>query len=179
MTGLGNRRCIASTVDELVATRGPDCVVAVILFDVDHFKAVNDQYGHPVGDVVLRIVSQRLRAAVDARLQLARWGGEEFLLMGVGLDASEAFAQAEHARNVVGANPFATGIDQTIPVTVSAGCAIGTLAGFAAALEAGYGAMDRGSTGRSTISFFVPCFSESTTDDGSTSKLMSESKYVP
>jgi diguanylate cyclase (GGDEF)-like protein len=138
---LGNRRCITATVDELVATRGPDCAVAVILFDVDHFKAVNDNYGHPVGDVVLRIVAQRLRVAVDPRLLLARWGGEEFLAAGVGFDASEAFAQAEHARHVVGANPFATGIDQTIPVTISAGCAIGTLAGFAAAVEAADGAL--------------------------------------
>jgi two-component system, cell cycle response regulator len=141
LTGLGNRRSITATVDELIATRGPDCGVAVIMFDVDHFKLVNDNYGHPVGDVVLRIVAQRLRAAVDARLLLARWGGEEFLLVGVGLDAAEAFAQAEHARHVVSENPFATGIDQTIPVTVSAGCAIGTLAGFAAALEAADGAL--------------------------------------
>ena len=111
------------------------------MFDVDHFKAVNDKYGHPVGDVVLRIVAQRLRAAVDARLFLARWGGEEFLLVGVGLDSAETFAQAEHARHVVGENPFATGIDQTIPVTVSAGCAIGTLTGLAAAIEAADGAL--------------------------------------
>jgi diguanylate cyclase (GGDEF)-like protein len=141
LTGLGNRRSITATVDELISTRGPDCAVAVIMFDVDHFKAVNDNYGHPVGDVVLRIVAQRLRAAADARLLLARWGGEEFLLMGVGLDSAEAFAQAEHARHVVSDNPFATGIDQTIAVTVSAGCAIGTLAGFAAALEAADGAL--------------------------------------
>ena len=141
LTGLGNRRSITATVDELIATRGPDCIVAVIMFDVDHFKAVNDNYGHPVGDVVLRIVAQRLRTAVDARLLLSRWGGEEFLLVGVGLDAAEAFAQAEHARLVVSEHPFATGIDQTIPVTVSAGCAIGTLAGFAAALEAADGAL--------------------------------------
>jgi two-component system cell cycle response regulator len=141
LTGLGNRRYITATINELVATRGPDAAAAVIMVDVDHFKAVNDQYGHPVGDVVLRIVAQRLRAAVDPRLLLARWGGEEFLLVGVGLDSDEVFAQADHARSVLGANPFATGIDQTIAVTVSAGCAVGTLGGFNAAVEAADGAL--------------------------------------
>ena len=141
LTGIGNRRYIAATIGELVVTRGPDAAVGVIMIDVDHFKAVNDQYGHPVGDVVLRIVAQRLRASVDARLLLARWGGEEFILVGLGLESAEVLAHAEQARDVVGANPFATGIDQIVAVTVSAGCAVGTLAGFSAVLAAADGAL--------------------------------------
>jgi two-component system, cell cycle response regulator len=154
LTGLGNRRYIAATIGELVVTRGPDAAVGVIMIDVDHFKSVNDQYGHPVGDVVLRIVAQRLRATVDARLMLARWGGEEFLLVGIGFDSAEVSVQAEHAREVVGANPFATGIDQTVAVTISAGCAVGTLAGFTAAIEAADGALyEAKRSGRNRVVF--------------------------
>jgi two-component system cell cycle response regulator len=135
LTGIGNRRRMKATIDELSATHGPDAVVAVIMVDVDHFKAVNDTFGHAVGDIVLRIVSARLRDNIDDPVVLARWGGEEFLVAGVGLDEADARAVAEHLRQVVSATPVATGIDQTIAVTVSVGCAMGALAEFPAALE--------------------------------------------
>jgi two-component system, cell cycle response regulator len=152
LTGLGNRRRMEATIQHLLARHGPEGVVAVIMYDVDHFKAVNDTFGHLVGDVVLRIVAGRLRGAVDDRVVLARWGGEEFLMAGVGLDRAETIALAERAREVVGASGFATGVDQTIPVTVSAGCAIGTLAAFADALEAADGALyEAKRTGRDRV----------------------------
>ncbi|MEO5838348.1 MAG: diguanylate cyclase [Acidimicrobiales bacterium] len=135
LTGLGNRRRMESRIAELRATHGPAALVTLIIFDVDHFKNVNDTFGHAVGDVVLRIVAARLRGAFDERALVCRWGGEEFLAAGVGFDATTALALAEHARQLVSATPFATGVDQSIAVTVSAGCAIATLADFAAAID--------------------------------------------
>ncbi|MEO8697170.1 MAG: diguanylate cyclase [Acidimicrobiales bacterium] len=136
LTGLGNRRRMEARIAELQAAHGPDALVTFIMIDVDHFKAVNDTFGHAVGDVVLRIVAGRLRGAINEQLLICRWGGEEFLAAGCGLDATEAHALAERLREVVGASTFATGVDQSIAVTVSAGCAIGAIGGYADALDA-------------------------------------------
>ncbi|MEO8698019.1 MAG: diguanylate cyclase, partial [Acidimicrobiales bacterium] len=141
LTGLGNRRRMEEWIAELRATHSPDALVTFIMIDVDHFKAVNDTFGHAVGDVVLRIVAGRLRGAVNEQLLVCRWGGEEFLAAGCGLGATEAHAMADRLREVVGASPFATGVDQSIAVTVSAGCAVGAIGGFAAALDAADGAL--------------------------------------
>ena len=136
LTGLGNRRRMEAEISALLAKHGPDALATFIMVDVDHFKSVNDTLGHAVGDLVLRIVAGRLRGALDERLLVCRWGGEEFLAAGVGLDAAEAYAEAERVRKIVSATPFAIGVDQSVAVTVSAGCTVATMAGFAAALEA-------------------------------------------
>jgi diguanylate cyclase (GGDEF)-like protein len=157
LTGLGNRRRMDATIEELTATHGADVMVTVIMIDVDHFKAVNDMFGHAVGDVVLRIVAGRLRGALDNDAAVARWGGEEFVVVDVGLDEVEAFALAEHVRKVISATPFSTGVDQSIPVTVSAGCAIGRIAAFDAALEAADGALYAAKhAGRNQVALAAP-----------------------
>jgi two-component system cell cycle response regulator len=136
LTGLGNRRRVEATIEQLADTHGHDAPLTVIMFDVDHFKAVNDTFGHAIGDVVLKIVAARLRDAVTKDIPVARWGGEEFIVATVGLDEAEACALAEHMRQAVTTTPFATGIDQTIPVAVSAGYAIGPVSEFRAILDA-------------------------------------------
>jgi diguanylate cyclase (GGDEF)-like protein len=141
LTGLSNRRHLKDTIDELAVKYGPSIDLTVIIFDVDHFKAVNDTYGHAVGDVVLKIVAGRLGGALEKGVPFARWGGEEFVVAAVGLGEPEAFALADHVRRAVGVTPFATGVDQVIAVTVSAGCAIGPISAFSAALEAADGAL--------------------------------------
>jgi two-component system cell cycle response regulator len=141
LTGLGNRRQMDETVAELTAMHDPGAAVTVIMLDVDHFKAVNDTYGHAVGDVVLKIVAGRLRGALDKGVSVARWGGEEFVVVAVGLGGAQAHALADHVRQAVSHTPFSTGVDQTIIVTVSAGCAIAPLSAFSAALEAADGAL--------------------------------------
>jgi len=157
LTGLGNRRRVEATLVELVGTSGADAIVTAIMVDVDHFKHVNDTFGHAVGDVVLRIVAHRLRGAVEDRLFVARWGGEEFIIAGVGLNDAEAFAAAERVRLVVSAHPFATGIDQAIPVTVSAGCATGPLGAFSTVLAAADGALYAAKrAGRNRVSVAAP-----------------------
>ena len=142
LTGLANRQHMETTILELAATHGPYAVATVVKVGVDDFKAVNDALGHAVGDMVLRIVAGRLRGTVvDERVLVCRWGGEEFLAAGVGLDAKEAYAFAEQLHHAVSVTPFAIKVDQAIPVTVSAGCATGTLAVYAAVLEAADGAL--------------------------------------
>ena len=78
------------------------------MFDIDHFKAVNDRYGHPVGDTVLvgltRLVQRNLRAADT----LARWGGEEFVIMMPHCDADEAVGLAEKLRALLALQTFET-----------------------------------------------------------------------
>jgi two-component system cell cycle response regulator len=136
LTGLGNRRRMEATIDAMVATHGDASLLTVIMLDVDHFKAVNDTFGHAVGDIVLRIVAQRLGAAMDGQVLLARWGGEEFLVAAVGLDAEQSFALAERLRQTLSASPFAIGGGGTIPVTASLGCAIVPVTAFHGGLEA-------------------------------------------
>jgi diguanylate cyclase (GGDEF)-like protein len=136
LTGINNRRGFETRIAELMTTEGADATVTLILLDVDHFKAVNDTYGHAVGDLVLTIVAKRLRGALDQNLLVARWGGEEFLVAGVGLDDAQAPGLAERLRSVVCATPFVVADDQQLAVTVSGGCATGALAHFNAALVA-------------------------------------------
>ena len=137
LTGLENRRRMETKILEVAATHGPDAVATVVMVGIDGFKAINDTFGHAVGDIVLRIVAGRLRGAiVDERILVCRWGGDEFLAAGVGLDPTEAYAVAEQLRNAVAVTPFAIGSQQPIRVTVSAGCATGPLAVYGAVLEA-------------------------------------------
>ena len=78
MTGLMNRRALRARIDELVAAASP---FAVIALDLDHFKRINDVYGHPTGDKVLVTVSRTLQEHVRAGDQAFRIGGEEFVLI--------------------------------------------------------------------------------------------------
>jgi diguanylate cyclase (GGDEF)-like protein len=152
LTGISNRRGIEARVAQLIGTAGADAVVTLILVDVDHFKSVNDTFGHAVGDIVLTIVAKRLRGALDEHLLLARWGGEEFLIAGVGLDRVQAQALAERLRNVVCATPFAVAEDRQLAITVSGGCATGALANFDAAILAADSALyEAKRTGRNRI----------------------------
>jgi diguanylate cyclase (GGDEF)-like protein len=90
-----------------------------MLCDIDHFKRINDTWGHDVGDAVLIEVAARLRAAVRPDDVLARWGGEEFVVF---LRGAEPAARAAGVRAAVGATPLA--IDPGPPrVTLSAGAA--------------------------------------------------------
>jgi len=73
---------------------------------------------------------------------VCRWGGDEFLAAGVGLDPTEAYSLAEQLRYAIAVTPFAIGAEEAIPVTVSAGCATGTLAVYGAVLEAADQALD-------------------------------------
>lgn len=124
LTGLLNRRAAMTLLMRLwTHVDGPHEPVACILVDVDHFKDVNDSYGHAVGDLVLRSVARRLDAAVGERETVCRLGGEEFLVICSGMKIEIAVAMAQQMRKAFQA-PGA-GSDHDVPaVTVSIGVAV-------------------------------------------------------
>ncbi len=107
LTGLANRRRLEDTAEaELSRSRRHRHPLSVVLFDVDWFKSVNDRFGHEVGDAVLREVACRLGSQVRASDLLARWGGEEFLLLAPSTGLAEALALAEKMRRLIDGKPF-------------------------------------------------------------------------
>ncbi|MFQ4135818.1 diguanylate cyclase [Nodosilinea sp. PGN35] len=80
--------------------------VTLLMLDIDHFKAINDTYGHLVGDAVLRDIALRLKANLRQSDILARYGGEEFILLMPETDQAQAWIGAERLRRVVAATPF-------------------------------------------------------------------------
>ena len=85
LTGLLNRRGLAEELDHALERASPERLLALYVLDLDGFKPVNDQHGHAVGDALLRAVAQRLRASVRAVDCVARFGGDEFVVMAEGL----------------------------------------------------------------------------------------------
>ncbi|WP_433797647.1 diguanylate cyclase [Actinoplanes sp. CA-252034] len=117
LTGLPNRRSADDRLPKLVAAGGP---VWVALADVDHFKRVNDRYGHPVGDEVLRRIATILLEGIGETDLAARFGGEEFLIALHGSGADDARARCELLRARVAAYPWES-IEPGLAVTVSLG----------------------------------------------------------
>lgn len=96
--------------------------LSLIVADLDHFKKINDCYGHPVGDAVLVKVASRLRSCIRSQEALGRYGGEEFLIVLPGSSHETALAVAERMRIAIAAQPEV--IDgASLPLTISAGIA--------------------------------------------------------
>ena len=115
LTGLPNRR----HAEALLARLDPARRLSLVMLDVDHFKRVNDRFGHHTGDHVLREIGAVAGRHLRPDWRLARWGGEEFLLLLPGLDASEAYAVSERVRQAIERHPF----DEAGHVTASLGVA--------------------------------------------------------
>jgi diguanylate cyclase (GGDEF)-like protein len=96
--------------------------VCVALIDVDFFKKINDKYGHAGGDAVLKSFAREAGAALRATDTLARWGGEEFLLLMPDTTLDEALAAIERITQRIGAMRIA-GVDPELRITFSAGVA--------------------------------------------------------
>ncbi len=121
MSGLWNRRHFQALAEsELERARRQGSALAVVLADIDHFKRVNDRYGHDAGDHVIRHVSRSLREQLRAGDLIGRWGGEEFILLLPGCDAPAAAQLCERMRQHIAHSPCDAG-GQPIPVTVSFG----------------------------------------------------------
>jgi diguanylate cyclase (GGDEF)-like protein len=118
LTGAANRRHVDEALSSLLATE--EQVVAVLLLDIDDFKVVNDRHGHRVGDEVLVEIVTRLERAVRPEDVVARWGGEEFLLVCRSREQESIRAVAERIRAAVSARPFRTTVGE-LPITVSIG----------------------------------------------------------
>lgn len=121
LTGLANRRAFKQYVGEFEQRRaGGKGAFAVVIGDLDHFKQINDQYGHDVGDYVLREIAKLLNAFVRSEDIVVRWGGEEFLLLLADTDMAGAQALAEKIRQKVASTHFATDAGQ-LAVSMSLG----------------------------------------------------------
>jgi diguanylate cyclase (GGDEF)-like protein/PAS domain S-box-containing protein len=99
---------------------------AVLMLDVDHFKAINDQFGHPAGDEVLCALVRTAQATLCATDTVVRWGGEEFLLLLPGADIGAALLSAERVRAALAATRVVISGGASIDFTVSIGVAVPT-----------------------------------------------------
>ncbi|MEL0437002.1 diguanylate cyclase [Phycobacter sp. K97] len=127
MTGLYNRRYAKPFLDRTArsATETGD-KFALMLADLDHFKQINDRYGHPAGDAVLIEAARRLQQHLRPVDLLARVGGEEFMIVLPGADELEAGQAAVALCNAINSKPFTVpGIQDSIAVTISIGAVIG------------------------------------------------------
>jgi len=124
LTGLLNRGAILRDVTrELTRARREHVSAGVILVDIDHFKAVNDDYGHLTGDAILHGVAMRMSGLLRAYDSIGRYGGEEFLVLAPSSDAEGAMQFAERLRAGVESTTYETDAG-SLRLTLSLGVAV-------------------------------------------------------
>lgn len=122
LTGLYNRRYFDRHLNVLLGkAHAQERNLAVMILDIDHFKSVNDTYGHDVGDVVLKEFSARVKRNIRGVDLACRFGGEEFVVLMPDTDVSNAELVAERVRQAVGERPFEIKGQRPLRVTVSVG----------------------------------------------------------
>ena len=125
LLGIFNRRHLDRRLqEEVLRCQRYDLLFAVLLVDIDHFKKVNDTWGHQVGDLVLKHLARIFTDALRQTDMVARFGGEEFVILLPHTPETESYALAERLRRTVEKTPFVLGIDgaqKEIPLTVSIG----------------------------------------------------------
>ncbi|MFE1744341.1 response regulator [Coleofasciculus sp. H7-2] len=130
LTGLLNRRAMDQALPHMlrqVGTRDANTryrYLCVFLIDVDHFKQVNDTYGHTVGDCVLQAIAGRLQSNARPSSLLYRYGGEEFVCITLGLNLHNGLEYGESLRSCIAERPFKISNDLLLPITISIGGAI-------------------------------------------------------
>lgn len=124
LTGALNKKAIIDIVqEEFARSQGKNSPLAIILFDIDHFKQTNDTYGHLAGDYVLRETSNLIKnKMIRSKDALGRYGGEEFLLVLRETPLQIAVDVAERIRNTIEKNSYVFD-GQQIPITISLGVA--------------------------------------------------------
>jgi two-component system, cell cycle response regulator len=121
LTSLWNRASILEDFErELARSRREQGTVSILICDLDHFKLINDVYGHLVGDEVLKQAASRLLSSVRTYDRVGRYGGEEFLVVLTGCDPSQAQRRAEDVRSAIASRPFETNAGP-LTITVSVG----------------------------------------------------------
>lgn len=124
LTGLNNRRIFMQRLDEEAErVRRHGSPLSVLLFDLDHFKRVNDTYGHDAGDKMLICVSQTTNNIKRASDVSARLGGEEFGLLLPETDQQGAAQLAQRLRKAIEASSITLGTGETVSITTSIGVA--------------------------------------------------------
>jgi diguanylate cyclase (GGDEF)-like protein len=123
LTGQYNRRYLDATLErELLRCQRQHCHVALLMIDIDHFKRINDNFGHQAGDEVLRQMGFMLGAHARSHDVVCRYGGEEFLIVLPELPVDAAHQRAEQIRLAVGNQHFQTAAG-TLRLTLSVGVA--------------------------------------------------------
>ena len=123
-TGVENHRTFQERfLNEILRAQRYDHQLAVLMMDIDFFKKVNDSYGHPIGDLVLKEVAKIISQNIRATDLMARYGGEEFVCMLADTDRAKAVETAERIRDSISAKVFESGTVK-FQVTMSIGGAI-------------------------------------------------------
>ncbi len=122
MTGLYNRRYFDRHLGVMLGkAQSQDRDMALMILDIDHFKSVNDNYGHDIGDAVLKEFAARLKRNIRGVDLACRFGGEEFVVLMPDTDYRQAEAIAERVRQSISERNFDIGAERQLAVTVSAG----------------------------------------------------------
>ncbi|TWX63384.1 GGDEF domain-containing protein [Colwellia sp. C1TZA3] len=125
LTSIYNRRYFFDNANrEFNRSKRHQQALAVISLDVDHFKAVNDQYGHPVGDQVLIKIAQLITPTIRAEDIFARIGGEEFSILLPNINRSKGLQTAERLRNLLDKNPIIINNKIKLPIKISLGLSV-------------------------------------------------------
>lgn len=126
LTGVASRQAlIAALFNEVERANRYRRPFSVAFIDIDHFKAVNDTYGHAAGDIVLRGVAEAIRTNLRASDLVGRYGGEEFMVLLAETDVEKAAELSEKLRQLVGRQRFAVEGNRELGVTISIGIAGG------------------------------------------------------
>jgi diguanylate cyclase (GGDEF)-like protein/PAS domain S-box-containing protein len=124
LTGVGNRRYADASLEaRLASMHRLGWPLGLLLIDIDAFKSVNDTHGHKVGDEVLRMVASTVSGTVRSYDEVARWGGEEFVILCPGLDRNGLHAMGERLRTLVEGSGLRLH-DGAVRVTISVGAAL-------------------------------------------------------
>ena len=130
LTGLNNRRYFEQNIErelhfiKRAQQDGTGHSLAIYLFDIDHFKRINDTHGHDAGDEVIIEFARRIKATIRETDLLIRWGGEEFLLVARLQHLGEQHHVAERIRSIVAAQPFTLSRQLALNVTCTIGAAV-------------------------------------------------------
>jgi diguanylate cyclase (GGDEF)-like protein len=125
LTGLHNRRGFLELALPVFATAARSArPVSAVVIDIDHFKRINDRHGHAGGDLTLVDVAERIRTACRTGDIVARWGGEEFVMLLPETDGAQACALAERLRASFAEAPVPLDKGQAVPITASFGVAV-------------------------------------------------------
>ena len=124
LTGWHNRRYLqVRMAEELARARRDSANLVCLMIDVDHFKRINDTYGHGAGDVVLQEIAHRVESQVRASDVAARYGGEEFIVLLPATETAQSLRLAERIRSAVSASPIEVREGHAETITVSIGIA--------------------------------------------------------
>ena len=124
LTGIFNRRYLETRcLEEIANVRRYRTPLTCMFLDIDKFKRINDSFGHPAGDEVLRNVARQIKSQLRSNDVLARYGGEEFVVLLPQTGLGHAGEIAERIRSTIALHPFQVTAKAAIPVTISIGIA--------------------------------------------------------